>query len=443
LPAGGRPEAFRLLWKSSLEKLKEKPFKFEDAGHVVYRALAWRRLGLLGKSKGAQQLKAVEEDALEGIDLKAWLAEGLSLPGGVTIARVSKKAIGEGLGFLSMCFKIGLTYEGPSELAIKGLPSSVILKMPSRYEESFDLIAEETDCYRREHDFYIQVAPALAGTAMRVPKLYSSEVVPNSGVRLLMEDLGGCGYSVNQLDGLSAAEVAPFVQMAAEMHAAFWPLTGRSGIPECVVRAADERSFIARWPKCFVARYDEFLRSEGLAKFDIGIEKSVVLDIAAKIHGNADKILDRVSRIAPQTVIHSDYRADNFIVGSPDGESCVLDWQLLSTGPGVYDLGDCVVKSMTVENGAKHLDHLLGLYHDTLVRAGVVGYSQEEMWTDFKFSILNHLTLVFAISLDGIGADGELVADWSCFNLCRVMFRRLVRVVLDRDCLSVLDQKGG
>ena len=53
---------------------------------------------------------------------------------------------------------------------------------------------------------------------MRVPKLYSSEVV-QGGVRILMEDLGPLGYAVNQIDGLSFNQVKPFVVMAADLHA--------------------------------------------------------------------------------------------------------------------------------------------------------------------------------------------------------------------------------
>merc|ERR1739848_743629 len=90
---------------------------------------------------------------------------------------------------------------------------------------------------------------------------------------------------------------------------------------------------------------------------------------------NADKILRWISKDSPQTFLHSDYRADNLIIGS-DAEhamSAVLDWQLCSTGPGVYDLGDLVIKSMTVEDGAEHCKELLHLYYEGLLRGGVKG----------------------------------------------------------------------
>merc|ERR1712032_1441097 len=112
-----------------------------------------------------------------------------------------------------------------------------------------------------------------------------------------------------------------------------------------------------------------------------------------KINKGAAKILKRVCYQSPQTLIHADYRADNLIM--LPGEDCaVLDWQLCSTGPGVYDLVD-------------------------------------DLWADYGYALLAHACLVFAIGLDGIGADGDLVADWKCFELCKVMFERLARAILD------------
>ncbi len=78
----------------------------------------------------------------------------------------------------------------------------------------------------------------------------------DNGARILMEDLGEVGFSVNQCNGLSRAQVTPLVEMAAAMHAAFWPgCEGAAAIPSNVVRGDDPKSFIRRWNDGFARRY--------------------------------------------------------------------------------------------------------------------------------------------------------------------------------------------
>ena len=270
----------------------------------------------------------------------------------------------EGLGFLSKTFRVSL--KASAEEGSTQVPATLILKLPGTFEESFQVIADETDAYRREHNFYSKIVPILdeiasrnpEGKTMRVPKVYKTELVQD-GARILMEDLGTIGYSVNQIDGLKPEPVKVLIEMAASLHAAFWQGNeGSTAIPDCVVKGDDPRSFIRRWNDGFVNRYEEFLASKGLKAYDIGIDEEIVLEIGAKIFKNAKYILEQLCSHAPQTLIHADYRADNFML-LHSGSCAVLDWQLHSTGPGAYDLVDVMIKSMTVDDGVSNCEQLL------------------------------------------------------------------------------------
>ena len=81
---------------------------------------------------------------------------------------------------------------------------------------------------------------------------------------------------------------------------------------------------------------------------------------------------------------------------------------------------------MTVEDNAMHLGDLLRLYLHVAGRTS--DYAYADLLRDFKFSILNHITLVFAIGVDGYD-ERRAAADWKYFALCRVMLRRLVRCI--------------
>jgi hypothetical protein len=144
----------------------------------------------------------------------------------------------EGLGFLSKTFRVTLTYADKEKT--KQSPQTLILKLPGTFEESFQAIADETNAYEREHLFYSNIIPIIDDivrqnpnvTKMRVPRVYKSELVKN-GARILMEDLGPIGYSVNQIDGLKPDMVQTLVEMAANMHAIFWQGNpGTSEIPD-------------------------------------------------------------------------------------------------------------------------------------------------------------------------------------------------------------------
>merc|ERR1711959_444670 len=418
MAAPKKPATFKLLWRKSLEKVRDSEdledgvtrsglFRFPEAAQVVHRAVLWKkclahRLPVANSRPEACHLHAID------FLTEAWLSEAVGHP----VASFEAKSIGEGLGFLSMTFRIRLK---PASAAPADFPSSLILKVPGCYEEGFEIIAEETDCYTREHQFYTTIVPILDEFARSrpnfrkiwVPRVWRSEVVAPSGARILMEDLGTVGHSVNQLDGLEVERVRTLVTMAAGLHATFWQESPQAlAIPEQVVRADDDKSFIKRWNTCFLQRYDEVVETNGLEVYRFSLLPEQVVSMAEKINRGAAKILKRVCYQSPQTLIHADYRADNLIM--LPGEDCaVLDWQLCSTGPGVYDLVDVITKSMTADNGAKHCRDLLQTYHKALMGAGVRDYSWEDLWTDYGYALLAHACLVFAIGLDGIGTTNS------------------------------------
>lgn len=488
VPPQGEASTFQLLWKRSLDKARaksvidslqseidskgkekekekesdsttveqklQKPsennhFRVPEASVLVYRVLAWKQC--LTKDLKVNESKDYAAD-LEFLS-KEYIEKAIS-NGKEAIDTYQCDSI-EGLGFLSKTFRVTLQYVKKDEAKNKGSPQTLILKLPGTFEESFQAIADETNAYEREHLFYTKIIPIIDEivmksppgkvSKMRVPKVYKSELVKN-GARILMEDLGPIGYSVNQIDGLKPETVKCLVEMAANMHAIFWQGNpGASEIPDCVVKGDDPQSFLRRWNDGFVRRYPEFVQSRGMKVYDIGFDEEVVLKIGAKIHEKAKYILHHLIEVAPQTLIHADYRADNFMLlhkkeGEETGGACVLDWQLHCSGPATYDLVDAMIKSMTAEDGVRNCTRLLEAYHKALIAAGVKKYSWECLWDDFRLSILQHAMLVFDIGHDGIEADGtKLVANWSAFKLCHKMLQRLIHAIVEFDCLEVLE----
>ena len=55
----------------------------------------------------------------------------------------------------------------------------------------------------------------------------------------------------------------------------------------------------------------------------------------------------------PTTMVHGDWRADNLLF-EPDGSVAALDFQLIGTGRGTYDLAYFVTQSLDRADAAAH-----------------------------------------------------------------------------------------
>ena len=89
---------------------------------------------------------------------------------------------------------------------------------------------------------------------------------------------------------------------------------------------------------------------------------------------------------SPITIVHGDYRVDNLFFASPSGGAtfAVADWQISTRGRGAFDLSYLVCGGMEPELRRAHERELVTLYHDTLQANGVIGYSFEQCWDDYR-----------------------------------------------------------
>ncbi len=89
------------------------------------------------------------------------------------------------------------------------------------------------------------------------------------------------------------------------------------------------------------------------------------------------------------TFVHTDFRADNFLIGGSAGDGVVtlLDWQLSLRGAGVWDIANFLAASITTENRRTWESDLLDRYHSGLVAGGVTDYSRDRCWRDYRYAI--------------------------------------------------------
>ncbi|MET0911137.1 MAG: oxidoreductase family protein, partial [Ilumatobacteraceae bacterium] len=89
----------------------------------------------------------------------------------------------------------------------------------------------------------------------------------------------------------------------------------------------------------------------------------------------------------PHTLVHFDFRADNLFFDDDDGSIAVVDWQTISQGGGVADIGYFLSQNLSTEDRREHEADLLRAYHDALVANGVTDYSHEQLVADYPVGI--------------------------------------------------------
>jgi aminoglycoside phosphotransferase (APT) family kinase protein len=290
------------------------------------------------------------------------------------VVAVAVQAIGQGIGFLSNRARLTLTYDDSEE----GAPDTVIVKLPATTKEGADF-AESTHLYEREIRFYRDVAPY---TAVHVPRLYASVMDPAEDIFILiLEDLRAFTAG-DQVAGVSRAQALACASAIAPLHATWWRGDQRQALPwvPTIERQLDDLAITATrfreaWPP-FLAEYGELMSPAGRA---LGERVSERLEaVLAKFFAGT------------RTLVHFDYRADNLFFDELGHRSpvVVLDWQLVTWGPGAYDLARLVGGSLPADERGGHHEEIVERWHGGLLAGGVSGYGREEAWHDYRLSAI-------------------------------------------------------
>jgi hypothetical protein len=105
-----------------------------------------------------------------------------------------------------------------------------------------------------------------------------------------------------------------------------------------------------------------------------------------------------------RTLVHGDYRLENFMFDDP-GKLIVLDWQIVHAGGGGQDLAYFISQNLTIEARRELEQDLIRAYFDTLV-AGGADYSWERCMRDYRAGLL----VGMAIPVNGVRAFEEVSA---------------------------------
>jgi serine/threonine protein kinase len=251
-------------------------------------------------------------------------------------------------------------------------PASVIVKMRPPQGE-FTELGDRMRLFAREARFYREIAPT---TPTRVPKIFYVSDQPGFEI-IVMEDLSWM-TACDQVAGMPHDLVARTVAELAGLQARYWD-NQRLASLDWIPWGWQDHLFGGLDHDAWTSFHDKWSRIIGPR----GVE------LARRVEEHRDWIDDRM-RGRPKTIVHTDLRADNVLIDESGDtpRACIIDWQLLTRGPGVYDLARLLGESDTPQDRAGHHLEVLRAWHDALIAGGVHGYSFDEAYEDMVISAL-------------------------------------------------------
>ncbi len=341
-----------------------------------------------------------------------WFTAGLRGGGTLRAADVTEievTPIGLDHGFLSTVGKVALTYDR----AEAGTPATVVVKLEPDAGAMRDF-GDELHAFEREIRFYREVAPT---APIRLARLYFAAADPPD-YAMVMEDLSFARPG-DQVAGLHASQVQNAAASMGRLQGQYWgdaALSGLEWMPETNGTAVD---WDEQWPS-FVEHFGHCLEADGLA-------------LGERLVGNMQWVDAEIAR-RPRTIVHTDLRADNLMLGDvgTDEEILILDWQIAIRSMGAFDVARLMGGSELPDERHGHQLDVLRAWHEAIAESGVSDYAWDEALRDLRLGALAALCYPVHFHAGVADATGRARA------VIEAMCRRLFDSATEMDAGSVL-----
>lgn len=304
-----------------------------------------------------------------------WLTDALrstdTIGPSTEVKSFDTEIVGAGAGFIGQLARVTMAYDRDDAKA----PKTLIAKYPTQDPAGRE-IGNIFRFYEREARFYGEIA---GDVELRTPRPYFNGMDLDTGeFILLLEDMepGRCG---DQLESCTLEEVRMAVREIARFHATWWrqqQMEDISWMPYIndPVNLSAEPQYQQAWEP-FVQKWGERLSPEMKA-----LGERFAPRVGQVLHNMADR---------PRTIVHGDFRLDNLFFGCSEQDPfAVIDWQIANRGIGAFDIGYLFAGNLKTDLRREHEQDLLRLYHDTLVANGVKDYSFDDLFEDYRTSVM-------------------------------------------------------
>ncbi len=285
-----------------------------------------------------------------------WLKSEL----GWDIDSIDVQQIGAGIGVSSALYRCVLS--GPN------CPSSVVVKLPA-LDEAAVFTSTMLRMYIREANFFGSLCNEMP---IGVPVAYLARVdEETSQFVVVMEDLGGLRI-VDQNEGMSIADARAAIDAVAKLHAKWWGNGDELSAAGTTISLGDP-IYPAVLPFVFGEGWEKLMKEMQLP--------SSIMEIGPKFAERLPSLLQSLVT-GPNTLCHGDYRADNILFDS-EGEPVLIDFQLLGSGTGAYDVAYFVTQSLSKQDASLYERELFDRWIAGLAAAGLV-VDADDLWLQYR-----------------------------------------------------------
>jgi thiamine kinase-like enzyme len=285
-----------------------------------------------------------------------WLKSEL----GWDVDSIEVQQIGAGIGVSSALYRC--TLSGPN------CPSSVVVKLPA-LDEAAVFTSTMLRMYIREANFFGSLCNEMP---VDVPLAYLARVdEATSQFVVVMEDLGGLRV-VDQNDGMAITDAYAAIDAAAKLHAKWWGRGDELSAAGTTISLGDP-IYPAVLP---------FVFGEGWEKLTKEMElPASIMEIGPRFSERLPSLLQSLVT-GPNTLCHGDYRADNILFNQA-GEPVLVDFQLLGSGTGAYDVAYFVTQSLSMQDASRHERELFDRWITGLTGAGLI-VNTDDLWLQYR-----------------------------------------------------------
>ncbi len=295
-------------------------------------------------------------------------------------------------------------------------PASVVVKIPSS-EAATRAASFEHGIYQKECEFYRSIVRLVDVAAPGAFAVHLDEHAQDFAI--VLEDLTGSEQG-DQFTEPSHGQLVLAIEQAAALQAPVWDRTDGPAFETYRAGATGRADTLRMLIPAFLPTVFERLGD--------GLEPDVA-ELLERFGGVAGDW--HHARSGPTTLVHGDFRPDNFLFGvAPDAPPImVVDWQTLGLGPGVTDVAYLLGAAVRPERRRDIETEMLARYRAALVGRGI-DYGPDDCQADYAFGSLHGVVVaVMATTMADQTERGDA--------LFTLMLNRHGRHALD---LGVLDR---
>lgn len=344
----------------------------------------------------------------------SWMTDVLRTSGAIgldsTVTGISNEAYEAG-GLLSLLFRSTIESDDPAA------PATVIVKFPTDVPH-MRALADDSDCYFREVEFYRGIAPR---SNIQMPDVHAAMSADDkSNTCIVMEDLAHLRQP-DRIDGMTWDDSVRGARALAAFHADF------QGSPELEELAttffplgsSENRARLgpvgeACWPAAKVHR-GHTLSAE-------------VVELGDMWTDSLDAMLDRME--TRPTLCHQDWRSDNMFF-DPDDNVVMIDPQIAGVCNGAFDLAYFISQSTERDMLAGRHRELIDEYLSAMAEHGH-DLDPEVFMFDIRVAVGLVLMYGFASypQYEALSEEGKAMTD--------KLLRRGAQAIEDFDSLAAL-----